>query len=152
MDNINQPLENIDDLIADLAAKSTHKVLAIWAADCAEHVLPFFEDKFPTDARPREAIEAGRAWVRIEIKTGEARKVAFTAHAAARDAIDDPCASAAARCAGQACATAHTKGHAVHCASYGVKSALNSVPASQAKVTADAERKWQYTRLLELNA
>jgi len=34
--------------------------LALWAADCAEHVLPYFEEKYPEDARPRRAIEAAR--------------------------------------------------------------------------------------------
>lgn len=44
--------------------KQEQRSLALWAADCAEHVLPFFEEKHPQDDRPRKAIEAGRAWVR----------------------------------------------------------------------------------------
>ena len=43
-----------------------HRLLAIWAADCAEHVLPFFETERPGDDRPRQAIELGRAWARGE--------------------------------------------------------------------------------------
>ena len=27
--------------------KPDQKILALWAADCAEHVLPYFEDKRP---------------------------------------------------------------------------------------------------------
>ena len=34
----------------------------LFAADCAEHVLHFFEDRYPTDDRPRKAIEAARAY------------------------------------------------------------------------------------------
>src|SRR5690349_18831403 len=44
-----------------------HRILAIWAAQCAEHVLKFFEYSRPSDARPREAIEAARAWARDDM-------------------------------------------------------------------------------------
>jgi hypothetical protein len=71
--------------IAELTGKMDHKTLAIWATDCAEHVLSYFEEKYPNDDRPRKAVEAGRAWVRGEIKMSEARTAAFAAHAAARD-------------------------------------------------------------------
>lgn len=60
-----------------------HGAWVLWAADCAEHVLPYFEGKYPDDARPRKAGEAGRAWVRGEIAMSEARVAAFAAHAAA---------------------------------------------------------------------
>ena len=39
-----------------------HRLLATWAADCAEHVLPLFEND-GSDDRPRKAIEVIRAWV-----------------------------------------------------------------------------------------
>jgi hypothetical protein len=52
--------------------KQDHRLLALWAADCAEHVLANFEGLYPNDDRPRNAIEAC--------------KVAFASHAAARDA------------------------------------------------------------------
>lgn len=58
-----------------------HRSLVLWAADCAEHVLPYFEEKYPTDNRPRKAVEAARAWVRGEITMGEVRGAAFAAHA-----------------------------------------------------------------------
>jgi hypothetical protein len=29
-----------------------HGSLALWAADCAEHVLPYFEETHPKDDRP----------------------------------------------------------------------------------------------------
>ena len=32
---------------------SDHQLLALWAADCAEHVLPRFEGVRPNDPRPR---------------------------------------------------------------------------------------------------
>ena len=37
--------------------------LFLLACDFAEHVLHIFEDKYPEDMRPRNAIEARRGWV-----------------------------------------------------------------------------------------
>src|SRR5665213_2576343 len=44
-----------------------HRLLAIWAADCAQHVLHHFQQARPKDDRPRRAIDLGRAWARGEI-------------------------------------------------------------------------------------
>jgi hypothetical protein len=62
--------------------RQDHESLALWAADCAEHVLPRFEEQYPEDERPRKAIEAARAWARGEIRVGEARAASVAAHAA----------------------------------------------------------------------
>jgi hypothetical protein len=58
------------------------------AADCAEHVLPRFESVYPGDARPREAIAAGR--------TGVAPHASLNAARAAVTASKDAQASAVA--------------------------------------------------------
>jgi len=50
-----------------------HHLLALWAAACAEHVLPLFESAHPGDPRPRQAIDATRAWVRGEVTMMESR-------------------------------------------------------------------------------
>lgn len=99
-----------------------HRSWALWAADCAERALPYFEKNCPKDDRPRKAIEAARAWARGEIRCGPARQAALAAHAAARDANEDA-ARAAARAAGHAAGTAHMAGHARHAAAYAVKAA-----------------------------
>jgi hypothetical protein len=52
---------------------SDHRLLAFWAAACAEHVLHLFESVQPSDARPREAIEQIRAWACGEIRMSQAR-------------------------------------------------------------------------------
>jgi len=103
-------------------SKSDHRSLALWAADCAEHVLPCFEKEFPEDGRPRKAVEAARAWARGETTISEARAAAFAAHAAARDTANSA-ARAAARAAGHAAATAHVAGHAQHAANYAAAAA-----------------------------
>ena len=66
--------------------ESDHKSLVLWATECAEHVLPYFEEKYPNDYRPRDALNAGRAWARGEITVSEARAAAnayVASHAAA---------------------------------------------------------------------
>lgn len=124
--------------------KQNQRSLALWAADCAEHVLPFFEENRPRDDRPRKAIEAARAWARGEIKCGPARTAAVAAHAAARDA-NEGAARFAARAAGHAAGTAHMAGHARHAADYAVKVAT----ADAAGTAAATERDWQRRRLLK---
>lgn len=97
--------------------KQDHEALALWAADCAKHVLPYFEEHCPKDDRPRKAIEAGRAWANGELKMSEARAATIVAHAAARD-TDQAAARAAARATGHTAATAHMAAHAPHAATY----------------------------------
>ena len=60
-----------------------HHLLALWAADCAQHVLHLFEQIQPNDDRPRRAIELARAWTRGEITMTQAHNFAFVANAAA---------------------------------------------------------------------
>ena len=60
-----------------------HHLLAVWAADCAEHVLHYFEQARPGDERPRRAIELARAWARGEIRMTPARTAAGHANAEA---------------------------------------------------------------------
>jgi hypothetical protein len=119
-----------------------HRLLGLWAADCAEHVLPYFEENYSEDDRPRKALEAGRAWARGEIACGKARAAAVAAHTAAR-AADEGAARAAARAAGHAAATAHMAGHARHAAAYAVNAATAAGTASA------TERDWQCRRLPE---
>lgn len=131
------------DNITEIVSKCQHRTLAIWAADCAEHVLGYFEEKYPKERRPRNAIEAARAWVRGGLKMTEARKAAFASHAAAREACDEA-AIAAARACGHAAATAHVATHAPHAAAYGVKA------VGYAKKDINEELAWQYNHLVEL--
>lgn len=136
--------------------KEDHRSLALWAADCAEHVLPCFEEEYPQDIRPRNAVEAARAWARGEIAMREARAAAVAAHAAARDATA-AAARAAARAAGHAAATAHMATHAPHAATYAATAATHAAatPGDTANATDAAraatarEREWQVRRLPE---
>ena len=79
------------------------RLLGLWAADCAERVLPLFEAKASSDTRPREAIEGIRVFAHGGKRTARLRSLAWAAYAAAREA-GDPVATAAARAAGRAAA------------------------------------------------
>jgi hypothetical protein len=128
-------------------SKQDQKVLAIWAADCAEHVLPFFEKAYPKDDRPRKAIEACRTWVRTGVfKMADIRGASLAAHAAAREAKENNAACFAARAAGQAVATAHVPQHAFGAAYYALKAVAAADPAGAETNTAK-ERNWQSSRL-----
>jgi hypothetical protein len=121
-----------------------HKSLARWAADCAGHVLRYFEQESPDDDRPRNAIETARAWTRDELTMNEAREAALAAHTAAREA-DQTAACEAARAAGHAAGTAHVDGHATEAANYAIKAAIAAAPNDTD--AADTEREWQCTQL-----
>jgi hypothetical protein len=122
-----------------------HRLLADWALGCSEHVLPLFEDLRPGDSRPREAIEAGRAWIRGEVRMGDARRLAFQANAAARE-LADP-GKFAALSAGQAAAVPHVAAHDLGAAAYAIRAAGAGVPADDAANARAREREWQRAHL-----
>ena len=99
-----------------------HRLLALWAAECANHVLHFFEEVRPGDDRPRRAIECTRAWVLGEIAMKEARVSAYHANAAAMET--EGAAKQAAFSAGQAVVVAHVAAHYLGAAAYAIKAAL----------------------------
>ncbi len=125
-----------------------HRLLASWAADCAEHALPLFTRGHPDDDRPRLAIEATRAWSRGEITVGAAREAAFRAHAAARDAPEVE-AIAAARAAGHAVSTAHMADHSLGAAGYAVKAVTLASASPEAHSAGEREGRWQREHLPE---
>jgi hypothetical protein len=122
-----------------------HRLLAIWAADCAEHVLDHFERARPEDDRPRRAIELGRSWARGEIPWAEARTAAGHANAAARD-LGGP-ARHAAYAAGQAAAVGHVAAHELGAAAYAIRAARAAAPADESEAAGRLECQWQRTQL-----
>src|SRR3954452_22972964 len=119
-----------------------HHMLALWAADCAEHVLPHFETVAPGALRPRAAIGAARAWARGEIRMMDAKQAAGASNAAARDLSG--AAKFAALAAGQAAVVAHVAAHALGAAAYAIRAARAAAPADQADAATTAERRWQH--------
>lgn len=70
--------------IEQILNEQDRKTKAVWALDCAEHVLFYFNELFPEDPRPGDAIAAGRAWVRDEASADDVRNASAAAHNAAR--------------------------------------------------------------------
>ena len=110
--------------------------MRLFAADCAERVLPLFEKERPNDDRPRKAIEAARAYARGEITTYELQR--------ARDAAGQ--AAAARDAAGHAWAAARDAGDAARTA--GAAAARDAWAA--AWDAGAAERQWQTEHLIEM--
>ena len=137
-----------DESMLELVRKTDHKTLAIWAIDCAERVMPYFEEKYPQDHRPRQAIETLQTWIETGVfQMAVIRKASLDAHAAAREVGEDSPARSAARAAGQAVATAHFPRHAYGPAIY-AQQAIYRVTNSMDAV--ESERNWQYQHLLDL--
>jgi len=122
-----------------------HQALALWAADCAEHVLDHFERARPGDDRPRHAIELGRAWARGEVSMTESRSSAGHANAAAR--VMTGAARHAAFAAAQAAAVAHVAAHELGAAAYAIRAAQAAAPAGEAEPAGRRECRWQRDRL-----
>lgn len=131
-----------------LLVEAHHRLLAAWAADCAEHVLPLFTSKYPDDERPRRAIETARAWSQGQATVLQAREAAYAAHAAARSA-SDPAASQVARAAGHAAATAHMADHELGAAMFAIKAVRLAAPPSEADAAGERECRWQREQLPE---
>ncbi|MCB9458401.1 MAG: hypothetical protein H6670_02040 [Anaerolineaceae bacterium] len=142
-----------DEALDDLMAQADHRTLGIWARDCAERMMPYFEQTHPDDPRPRQALITLQSW----IDTGEfsmkvIRKASLDSHAAARDVGTDNPARSAARAAGQAVATAHVRTHAVGPALYALQAIHRASGDEEADEAITNERAWQFQRLVDLIA
>lgn len=124
---------------------SDHRLLALWAATCAEHVLHHFEAVQPSDPRPRRAIEQIRAWTRGEITMMKARAAGGSAMAAARPLSG--AARHAAYAAGQAAVVAHVAAHELGAAAYAIKAARAAAPEGEQEEAGRLECQWQRAQL-----
>jgi len=125
--------------------ENDHHLLALWAATCAEHVLHFFEDAQPEDARPRQAIEQARAWARGEIPMSQARAAGGHAMGAARNLRG--AARHAAYAAGQAAVVAHVAAHELGAAAYAIRAAQAAAPDDEREQARRQECQWQRDQL-----
>src|SRR5690242_4762018 len=122
-----------DEEMLALIQDTDQKTLAVWAIDCAERVLPYFEQQFPEDHRPRHAIEALHVWLQTGVfQMAVIRKASLDSHAAARNVGADTAARSAARAAGQAVATAHVPRHAYGSAVYAQQAIYRATNSAEA--------------------
>jgi hypothetical protein len=127
--------------------ESAEDLLVEFACRCAEHVLHFYEDKYPDDKRPRLAIVTAR--VCITDKSPEAtaaRDAAGDAAWDARDAAWDAARAAARAAAWAARDAAWTAGAAARAAAWDARDAAWAAWAAARA----AEEKWQIEQFLEL--
>ena len=122
-----------------------HRLLALWAATCAEHVLDLFESAQPDDPRPRDAIDHTRAWVRGEVAMMQSRASGGHAMGAARDLRGT--ARHAAYAAGQAACVAHVAEHDLGAAAYAIKAVRAAAPTGEDLVAGRLECQWQREQL-----
>jgi hypothetical protein len=127
-------------------SEADRRLVAGWAADCAERVLPLFEQEAPHDDRPRDGIARARAFARGELDAaGEIRR-RFVAGRAAQ-AVTSSAARAAAWSAGQATGVAHMGAHALGAAAYAAKAVALAAPGDDATAGGAAEIAWQLRHL-----
>lgn len=122
-----------------------HHLLALWAAECAEHVLPLFEAVQPSDPRPRHAIDMARAWTRGEVTMIQSRTAAGHANGAARHLSG--AARHAAYASAQAAAVAHVAAHELGAAAYAIKAVKAAAPKGEGEQAGRRECQWQRDQL-----
>ena len=122
-----------------------HRLLALWAAECAEHVLLHFEKMYPEDDRPRVAIEKTRKWANGEIKVTEAKEAAYYANKAAQG--KKGAAKMAAMAAGQAAAVAHVAAHDLGAAAYAIRAVMEASDEESREKNKSIECLWQRSKL-----
>lgn len=141
-----------DPRLVELIKVADQKILATWALDCIERYMYLFEDKYPNEHRPKEALNTLRSWLNSEIKMWDARKYTYPALACAR-ALEptDKVACQMARACSHALATCHVKTHSEGGAMY-VISALYYLNKDNPLVDdiLNKERDWQINHLKEL--
>ncbi len=122
-----------------------HRLLAVWAAACAEHVLPLFEAVRPDDPRPREALEHLHGWVRGEVGMMRSRAAGGHAMGAARPLTGAP--RFAAYAAGQAACVPHVAAHELGAAAYAIKAVRAAAPDGEEEAAGRRECAWQRAQL-----
>jgi hypothetical protein len=124
---------------------SDHRLLALWAAACAEHVLYLFESVQPSDPRPRQAVEQVRAWACGEVRMSQSRAAGGHAMAAARGLSG--AARHAAYAAGQAAVVAHVAAHELGAAAYAIKAVRAAAAGREGESAGQLECRWQREQL-----
>ena len=98
--------------LLSLAEGANRRALILWALDLAEEITLQLEKSYPTDPRPRQALDAARAWATGYIKMPLARCAILDCHAMAKE-LDSPADAARCHAVAQACSVVHTSGHAL---------------------------------------
>ena len=120
--------------------EAERRLVAGWAADCAERVLPVFETEAPGDERPRALIARARAYARGELSAAEGIRRRLEGGVGVGE-VRAAAAMAAARSAGQAAGVCHMGAHGLGAAAYGVHAVMLAQP--DRPQAAEDEIRWQ---------
>lgn len=135
--------------MADMTSSQTlseadRRVLAGWAATCAERALPLLDTQGDADRKVRDALRRAHAFARGESTAAEEIRQRMVAVSAA-GAADTPAGAAAARAIAQAAAVAHMGAHALGAAAYAVRAMTLSRPDEPEVATQEVD--WQLAQL-----
>jgi hypothetical protein len=125
-------------------SEADRRLVAAWAADCAERVLRLFEAEAPDDDRPRALIARARAFAWGELNIAEEIRRRFVGGVGVGD-VQAPAAAAAARAAGQAAAVCHMGAHALGAAAYAAKAA--GIADGNRPEAVEEEIRWQLAHM-----
>lgn len=129
-----------------------HKILALWAIDCLNRILPSFEKKYPNETILQTAVDTLKKWINSEIKMWDARKYTYTVLTLAKtiEKNDKPY-SQIVRATSHCLATCHVPTHSEGTAMY-VVSAIRLLNESREDVIdlMEDERRWQINHLKKL--
>lgn len=92
--------------------QANRRTVAAWALACVEEPVEQLSRRYPTDPRPREALETARLWAMGKVKMPSARPAILAVHAMAKQ-LQDPGDAALCHGVGQGCSTVHTPRHAM---------------------------------------
>ncbi|MDN5300017.1 MAG: hypothetical protein PWP51_2570 [Clostridiales bacterium] len=89
-----------------------HRVLVMWALDCAKQTLETFETKYPDEKRPRICLTLCESWAKGEIKMPIAKRAILDSHAVAKE-LNDRAYESMCHAIGHAGTTVHVETHAL---------------------------------------
>lgn len=149
----NQILFSKDSLLFEhlrqLIDRTNRRALVLWALELAEETAVQLEAKYP-DQRPREAVEAARAWAAGEIKMPIAKRAILNCHAMAKE-LTDPADIARCHAIGQACGVVHTVGHALGYPMYELTAIVLELGIENCRADVEARAMYYAERLLYWN-
>lgn len=146
------PLPKHDPKMVELIKTTEHKILAQWAIDCLERILPVFEEKYPDEVIPQTAIKILKQWMNDEIKMWEARKYCWTVLKLAREIEPkDKAACQIVRASSHCLATCHVPTHSEGVSIY-VRSAIQYLNKDNENAIQlmEEEKEWQINHLIKL--
>ncbi len=149
----NQILFSKDSLLLaglrQLIEQTNRRALVLWALELAEETAVQLEAKYP-DHRPREAVEAARAWAKGEIKMPIAKQAILNCHAMAKE-LENPADIARCHAVGQACSMVHTAGHALGYPMYELTAIVLELGIENCRTDVEARAVYYVERLLYWN-